>query len=86
MSQFPQYDVEVLWDIQHSQQYLENNAKLVVGDITWQTRQLYLYISTHSNAEIALLSTLTCDVLQIDYGVDFLYKVISIKHVNSVEL
>jgi hypothetical protein len=75
MSQFPHYNVDAFWEIQRSNRYFESISKLAVGNITWQTQQLYRYQSTEDNTDLAILCTLTCHKLGVDYGVDVLYQV-----------
>jgi hypothetical protein len=75
MSQFPHYNIDASWEVQHSNDYFESICKLAVGDVVWQTQQLYLYQSTKDNTNLAVLCTLTCPKLGVDYGVDVQYQV-----------
>ena len=75
MSQFPHYNADAFWEVQHSNHYFESIFKLAVGNITWQTQQLYNYQSTKDNTHLAILCKLACQKLDVDYGVDILYQV-----------
>jgi hypothetical protein len=75
MSQFPHYDVDGFWEVQRSNHYFESTCKVAVGNIVWQTQQLYRYHSTEDNFDFAVLCTLTCPRLGVDYGVDVQYQV-----------
>jgi hypothetical protein len=75
MSQFPHYSAAAFWEVQHSDHSFGNIFKLAVGNTTWQTQQLYHYQSTEDNTHLAILCTLACKKLGVDYGVDVLYQV-----------
>ena len=75
MSQFPHYSGDAFWEVQHSNHYFESIFKLAVGNITWQTQQLYHYQTTKDDTHLAISCTLACQKLGVDYGVDVLYQV-----------
>ncbi|PSN46112.1 hypothetical protein C0J52_17248 [Blattella germanica] len=75
MTQFPRYNTELSLDTQYSTNYFENNCKLVVGRTTWQTQQLYRYQSTAASIGLAVVCTVACPALDIEYGIDISHKV-----------
>jgi hypothetical protein len=75
MSQFPHYNVDAVWEVQRSDSYFENTCRLALGNIVWQTQQLYRYYSTKDNVDFAVLCILKCPKLGVDYGVDVQYQV-----------
>jgi hypothetical protein len=85
MSQFPHYNIDASWEVQHTNHYFDSTCKLVVGNVLWQTQQLYRYQSTEDNTELAALCTLTCPKLGVDYGVDVQYQVSEGAEVRKVK-
>jgi hypothetical protein len=85
MSQFPHYSVDAFWEVQHSNHYFENIFKLAVGNITWQTQQLYHYQLTEDNTHLAIFCTLACQKLGVDYSADVLYQVSEYAEFRKVE-
>jgi len=85
MSQFPQYSADAFWEVQHSNHYFGSIFKLAVGNITWQSQQLYHYQSTKDETHLAILCTLSCQKLGVDYGVDVLYQVYEYVELRKVE-
>lgn len=76
LSQFPHYNVDASWEVQRSDHYFESICRLAVGNIIWQSQQLYHYQSTEDSIDFAVLCTLTCPSLGVDYGVDVQYQVL----------
>lgn len=69
MTQFPHYNVDASWDLQHSDYYFDSSGRLTVGDRIWQTQQLYKFQSTEDILNFAVMCTLKCPKLGVDYGV-----------------
>lgn len=69
-SQFPQYNGDVSWDLQQSENYLENNIRLNAGTNQWEVKQLYSGQPRDLNVRLAV----SCKQQKIDFLVYTMFQ------------
>lgn len=62
-SQFPQYNGDMSWDLQQSENYIENNIRLNTGADQWEFQQLYSGQSRDINVRLAMI----CKQQKVDW-------------------
>lgn len=62
-SQYPQYNSEMTWDLQTSDNYAENNLRVKFGDDQWDVQQVYSGQPRDFNARLAV----TCEQQDVDW-------------------